>query len=597
LILRRMNIFKYYLKIISCHKSNKSNGNIRIKNISFIIPYIKKQKRAFIIAFFLLVINSALILPSPAITGNIIDNVFVRKNMSELSLLVIILFILLFSSNFINIFQEYYFLRLSKEFIYSIRGDLFEKILKLPFSIFSEFQTGYLVSRTDEVNQLGRFFSSTLLYLISDFIKFFGALFFLLHFNSKLTLISLIAMPLFFEISRRYIAGIRASSVDVLEKGARVREIVQESFSGIELIKTFAKEKKEVIKIKKKMRDLLESEIIQNLFSSISGRILGLVTGINLLIILWVSGYEIFKGRFTVGQYVAFVGYINFLYGPVQLLASTYLGFQNTIVACERIAEFFHSVAEDENPNRTYEIKKIAGEIEFKNVYYNYGNGRNCLDDISFTIKAEEKVAIVGASGAGKSTLINLILGLYEPRKGKIFVDGKDLKNITLASLRNKIGIVSQNIFLFNDTILDNIKYSRTDATIEDVIDAARASGAHEFIARLPYGYNTNAGEIGKKLSAGEKQRISIARAILKNPDVIIFDEPTAHLDNIMVKVIYESMKELFKYRTCIIISHHLIDIAWVDHVIVLEDGKISQDGKHEDLINKIGRYHELFQG
>jgi ABC-type multidrug transport system fused ATPase/permease subunit len=166
-----------------------------------------------------------------------------------------------------------------------------------------------------------------------------------------------------------------------------------------------------------------------------------------------------------------------------------------------------------------------------------------------------------------------------------------------LASLRNKIGIVSQNIFLFNDTILDNIKYSRADATIEDVIDAARASGAHEFIARLPCGYNTNAGEIGKRLSAGEKQRISIARAILKNPDVIIFDEPTAHLDNITVKVIYESMKELFKYRTCIIISHHLIDIAWVDHVIVLEDGKISQDGKHEDLINKIGRYHELFQG
>jgi subfamily B ATP-binding cassette protein MsbA len=386
------------------------------------------------------------------------------------------------------------------------------------------------------------------------------------------------------------------SSIEAMEKSAKVRGKIQETLLGIEVVKAYVKEGHEAAEIKTGLRNMIELEIIQNLFSSVSGKILGVLTSANLLVILWIGGHEIMAGRLTVGQYVAFVAYIGYLYGPIQMFALTFLQFQRAFMACKRISEFLDRTTEDERPERMHEFPVLKGDIRFEKVSYHYEGGNNVLHNVTFSIQAGEKIAFVGKSGVGKSTLVHLILGLYEPTIGRVEVDGIDIKTVRLESLRKRIGIVSQNIFLFDDSVLNNIKYSRPDASMDEVISAAQASGCHDFISHLPEGYETMAGEIGKKLSGGEKQRISIARCLLKKPDLIIFDEPTTHLDSGAIKNLITSIQKVFLNKTCIIISHHLDNINWVDRIFVLEEGCIVQEGTHANLVKKVGEYRELFE-
>jgi subfamily B ATP-binding cassette protein MsbA len=577
-------------------RRHKAEVDFKARELAFLLPHFKKSIPRYIGLFFLLLLSSGLSLPGPAITGHIIDHVFVSRDTAQLHLFVLLLLAILLVSEIVRIVQEYFLLRLSQEFTYSIRVRLLERILRYPLSFFKNYQTGYLVSRLDEVNLLGSFFSLTVLSLAENLIRFLGALFLISRYNLKLTVIAIFILPLFFGVAKRSMGVIRMTSINAMERNAKVRGKIQETLSGIEVVKTYAKEGKETAEIKTGLRNIIEMEILQNLFSSLSGRILGVVTGVNLLVILWVGGHEIMAGRLMVGQYVAFVAYIGYLYGPIQMFAVTFLQFQRAFMASKRISSFMGETAEDEGSDRTHEFKILRGDVKFENVRYHYGDGKDVLRDVSFSIRSGEKIAFVGKSGAGKSTLVHLILGLYEPIAGCIEVDGVDIRRVKLESLRNRIGIVSQNIFLFDDTILNNIKYSRPDALMEEVVAAAEAAGCHDFISRFPEGYNTGAGEVGKRLSGGEKQRISIARCLLKKPDLIIFDEPTAHLDSVAVKNLITSIRDLFREKTCLIISHHLNNINWVDRIYVLEEGRLVQVGTQKELEEKTGEYRDLFE-
>lgn len=592
-IIKYWNIWKTYSH---SHRNQNIDVNFRYRNFKFLYPHVKKALPRYLILLFLLMFSSALSLPKPAITGYIIDKVFVAKDVSKLNFLVLLLLSIILLSEAVSIIKEYFRLRLSQEFTFSIRTKLIKKILQFPLSFFKKFQTGYLVSRIEEVTNLGNFFSGTILSLLENLIRFLGAIFLIIQYNIKLTIISLFILPLFFEISRRSIGAIRGSSLGAIEKTAKVKGKIQDTISGIEVVKSFAKEDRETEEIQSGLRKKLEFDIIQSLFSSFSGRMLGIITGINLLVILWIGGHEIIAGRLTVGQYVAFVSYITFLYGPIQTFALTFLQFQKAIISSNRISSFLSKIGEDEQPGRQYEFKKIKGDICFKNVDFHYGDNKNVLTNISFSIREGEKIAIAGKSGVGKSTLVNLIVGLLDPTQGSVEIDEVDTKIIQLKSLRNRIGIVSQNIFLFNDSILNNIRFSQPDATLEDIIAAAKASGCHDFITDFSQGYNTNAGEVGSRLSGGEKQRISIARCLLKNPDLIIFDEPTSHLDQRSINILISTIMDLFKNKTTLIITHQLNNIQWVDKIIVLDNGRIVQQGKPEDLIEAEGVYKELLK-
>jgi len=593
-----MKLMEYLRGLLSyMHSAGKHRPQIgfQVRELAFLVPYLKKNSIRYLGLFFLLLLGSGLSLPGPAITGVIIDKVFFSKDARKLDLFVGLLLAILLVSEIVRLVQDYATMRLSQEFTYSVRSHLIERILKFPLAFFNEFQTGYLVSRLDEVGFLGGFFSANVPALAESAIRFAGAFFLISRYNLKLTLISVLVLPLFFEVARRSVASIRATTLGTMETSAKVRGKIQETLSGIEVVKTFAKENQEASAIKSGLRNIIELEILQNLFSSVSGRILGVITGVNLLVILWVGGHEIIAGRLTVGQYVAFVAYIGYIYGPIQMFAVTFLQFQRTAMACKRISEFQDKVAEDESPARTREFSHLQGSVRFAGVSYHYANDKEALRDINLSIRAGEKVALVGKSGAGKSTLVHLALGLHEPTLGRIEIDGIDLQTVRLESLRSRIGIVSQNIFLFDDSLLNNIRYCRPEASTEDVLAAARAAGCHAFISGFPAGYEANAGEIGNRLSGGEKQRISIARCLLKNPDLVIFDEPTAHLDREATKKMIASIEELFCDKTCIIISHHLDNINWVDRVFVLEEGRLVQEGTPADLIRTAGKYQDLF--
>lgn len=593
-------MIKKFIRIFISYSRKQKRDNTkhkaRTRELAFLLPYIKKNRFRYFGLSGLVILSSGLSLPGPYITGIIVDKVFVYKDESMLSVYVGILLVILLISEIVRISQEYHMLRLSQEFTYSIRIGLIERMLKYPLSFFKEFQTGYLVSRLDEANMLGNFFSLAILSLGENLVRFIGAIFLISRYSIKLTLIAIIVLPLLFEVARRSRGAIRATSMQAMEKSAKIRGKIQETMSGIELIKSYSKEGHETSEIKTGLRKMIELEIIQNLFSSVSGKMLGILTGMNLLVILWVSGHEIIKGRLTVGQYFAFVAYISFLYGPIQTFALTFMQFQRALIASKRISEFLDKTTEDERPERKCILSSVKGDIEFDNVNYYYDYGNNVLNKVTFFIRAGEKIAFVGKSGAGKSTLVNLILGFYEPTAGSIKIDGVDLSRVSLKSLRNRIGIVSQNIFLFDDSILNNIKYSRPEASMEEIVAAAKASGCHDFISSFSAGYETNAGEIGKKLSGGEKQRISIARCLLKNPDLVIFDEPTAHLDIPAIKSFIDSINNLFKDKTCIIISHNVNNVQWVDRVLVLDNGVIVQEGTHKTLIDEEGEYKKLFQ-
>ena len=589
-----------YLRLLFSYarpqEQEKAKLSVQKKDLSFLVPHLKKGIPRYIRLSFLVLLSSCLSLPGPALTAIIIDKVFVSKDAAKLNFLVSLLLAILLLSEVVRSVQEYSMLRLSQEFTYSVRVALVERILRYPLSFFKDFQSGYLVSRLDEVNLLGGFFSISILSVAENLVCFLGALLLISRYNLKLTLVAMIVLPLFFEVARRSVGALRASSVRTMEKIAKMRGKIQETLSGIEVVKTYAKEDRETAEIKSGLRKMVELEILQNLFSSVSGRLLGVITGVVLLVILWVAGMEIIAGRLTVGQYVAFVAYVAFLYGPMQTFAHAFLHFQRAVMACKRISSFLKKTAENESPERQHEIRSLQGDLLFENVRYNYGDGRDVLHDVSFSVRKGEKIAFVGKSGAGKSTLVYLILGLYEPTAGRIAIDGVDIRLVKLQSLRNRIGIVSQNIFLFDDTLLNNIKYSRPDASMEEVIAVSKSSGCHDFICAFPEGYETNAGEVGKRLSGGEKQRISIARCLLKNPDLVIFDEPTTHLDSIAARNLIASIRDLFKDQTCIIISHNLESISWMERIFVLDEGRLILEGTPKSLQAKEPEYRRLFE-
>ena len=359
-----------------------------------------------------------------------------------------------------------------------------------------------------------------------------------------------------------------------MEKNANLSRRIQESLSGIELIKSFSSEEREGERISFSLEDFKETNIKRSIQFALSSEIVGFIGGAGGFIVLWYSGWKIVEGSFTLGTYIAFSAYLAKLYGPTQIFANIGLSLQPAITALKRVSELFELTEEKDGGMR---VSKLRGEIEFRDVYFGYDNKGDVVKGISFKIKPSEKVLIQGPNGSGKSTIVKLLLGLYKCRRGKILIDGHDLDTLSLSSLRERISFVSQNVFLFNETIKNNILYSRPDAREEELIEAVKLSGAYEFIKNLPNGFETIVGEGGKTLSGGERKKLSIARAILKDSDIIIFDEATSELDSESEERIEELMKERFKEKTCLIISHKQMNSNIFDRIFRIEDGVLKE--------------------
>ncbi|MCM8778494.1 MAG: ABC transporter ATP-binding protein/permease [Candidatus Omnitrophica bacterium] len=532
----------------------------------------------------------------PSFLENLIS---VLNNTPRITLLKFtgILIIVLFTLKGITTFFQGYLMNLvSQKVIRDIRTLLYEKIQSLSLDFYIHSKTGILVSRiTYDVVWIQTAISEALADLIFYSFQLLLFTFIIFFIHPKLAFISFILLPLIGLPAVRIGKLLRKISKSAQEKMAEINAILYESITGARIVKAFSMEDYEIKRFKKFIQDfyrLMLNAVKKNLALGPITEFFGACAGV---FVLYLGGKEVIKGTISFGVFVLFLGALLSLLKPFKRLSKVYTINQQALSAVARIFEILNlqpSVKESPYP---YIMKSFEKEIVFENVSFSYGE-KVVLEEINLRINKGEIVAIVGPTGSGKTTLVNLIPRFYDPIKGRILIDGKDIKEMSLKSLRSHIGMVTQETILFNDTVKMNISYGRQEAEFAEIVMAAEVANAHEFIIRLPQGYDTLIGEQGAKLSGGERQRIAIARAVLKNPSILILDEATSQLDSAAERLVQEALERLMQERTVLIIAHRLSTIKGADRIVVLQNGRIAEIGKHEELMTRGTIYKQIYQ-
>lgn len=577
-------------------RQRPSGPTFRSADLRWLWTYVRPHVARIGAAAALLILVAVVAALVPAAVMYIIDRALPKRDLRAINVLLIGLALLYVLRPIASFLATYNFTVLGQTVQVRLRGDLFRRLLKLPLAYFERSQTGYLVARLGEVSSVAILFSSAMLIPLLGLLELLISGAVMIWIDWHLTLIVSLAMPMLYVAARVQSRGVRASTRSMMEQGALVSKHLQESLSGVQTIKEHAAEERESQKIASSLKKLLRSGIVQGVAGTLANESMTLVTGLISLAVLWTSAHFILRGSLTVGKYVGFSMYMLKFIGPLQIFATLSLGLQPALAGLRRLGELVEEVTEDDDPARSVALPHLRGSVSVSNVRFAYENQpRAALDGVSMSIGAGEYIALVGPSGSGKTTLVRLLLGLYPLQEGSIRIDDYDLRQVKLQDLRDRVGIVSQNVFLFNDTVRNNILFSRPDATEEEVIAAARAADAHEFIERLPKGYDTVVGERGARLSGGQMQRISIARAVLKQPDIVIFDEATSQLDGESEQRVWRAAERLFGDRTRIVISHRLSPVLAADRIVLLEAGRVVAIGTQAELLASCDRYRGLF--
>ena len=577
-------------------KSNTSKlaSGFQYSTFKELSPFVSKHWKKALISGALTLGAALLSLPQPFLSKYVVDEVLVAGKLRWLAIIMPIMALLLVSAAFVSLLQGFYFFRLQRDIVSDIQQELFNRLFRLPKSFYDSRQTGYLMSRiTGDVFNLQALFTSSIALLIPNVVKLLGGIFLLLYLNWKLAVLSFLFLPLFL-VLRVLKTKVRTTSETFMERTALFLKDLHQCLSAITVIKTFAAEKREKEKLTKTLHSSIQANVEQYVISSFSSQIVMLISSLGLIFVLCYGAWLVVKGEMTIGEFTAFNAYLAYLYNPFQMLSSMTVSLQPAFAALERVLEILKVVPEDKDDEGKQKVTKLNGEIVFDKVSFSYGDGLQAVTDVSFTAKPGEMIAIVGPSGAGKSTLMSLIIRLYKPASGEILLDGFDITSLNLRSVRERIGIVSQDVFLFDDTIGMNIRYGRLDASEREIQRAAQMAAAHEFITQMPLGYETQVGERGVKLSAGQRQRISIARAILKDPDILIFDEPTSALDATAETAIKETINVFHGKKTIFVVAHRLSTVISADKILVMHNGSITQSGKHKELMRQDGPYRTL---
>ncbi|NLM74991.1 MAG: ABC transporter ATP-binding protein [Clostridiaceae bacterium] len=478
-----------------------------------------------------------------------------------------------------------------------MRRDLFSHLQTLSFSYYDDVNTGKLMSRiTNDLFDISELAHHGPEDVFISFIKIVGAVIIMLTMNVRLTLIllalviALVVFTAFYNLKMRFVFAENRRKIAVVNAKA------QDSLAGIRVVKSFANEDIERHKFEEGNKEFLRTK--ENSYT-IMGRFFSgnqFLQGILYISVLVIGGYYLIIGKISTANLIAYILFINVFLNPIDRLVNFTEAFQRGMSGFERFLEILDTEPEIKDSENAVELKDVQGKIEFHNVSFSYNDKTEVLRNINLTIDKGQTVALVGPSGGGKTTFCSLIPRFYEVNEGSITIDGIDIRDITLSSLRQNVGVVQQDVYLFSGTVRDNILYGKPDATDEEIIRAAKLANAHDFILELENGYDTFVGERGVKLSGGQKQRISIARAFLKNPPILILDEATSALDNESERLVQESLDKLAKGRTTLIIAHRLSTIKNADKIIVLTQNGIEEQGTHEELIKKGGVYATLHQ-
>jgi subfamily B ATP-binding cassette protein MsbA len=478
-----------------------------------------------------------------------------------------------------------------------LRTDLFQHVQRLSHSFYQARQSGGIVSRlTADIALAQNFVGAAMTNIWMDVVACVFYLALLLSMDVQLTLVALLVFPLYILSMRTFGARSKRTSKQVQEAMEEFSGDLQERVAGYALVKSFASEQREVRAFFASARNLYDLVMDNTRITNLSSTLVQWLTEMATLALIWYGGYRIFRGQSTIGEVIAFIHLLRQLYFPVNRISEMNTVLHNSLAAIERIFEVFDTAPEVTERPKARALPRLAGEIRFEHVDFGYAPDRLILRDIDLRIRPGEVVALVGPSGAGKTTLVQLIPRFYDPTAGRVLMDGIDLREVTLRSLRSQIGIVAQDTILFSGTVRENILYGKPDASDDELLAVARAAHVEEFIADLPEGYDTLLGERGTKLSGGQRQRIAIARAFLIDPRILILDEATSALDSESERFIQDALARLMRDRTSVIIAHRLSTVLHADRIVVLDEGRIGQTGPHARLVEQDGLYRRLYE-
>jgi subfamily B ATP-binding cassette protein MsbA len=569
-------------------------------SIKALLAQVKPYRKEWILAVISMIAVAIFTAQLTLLVKQILDDVLIQTKQDALLRVSLLLIFFYAGKGIFSFLSSHLMTSIGLKIVRNLRNKLYSHIMYQSLTFFSAEKTGDLTARViSDTDRIQDAVSKALADLVKETFTLAGLLIVIFYLDWKLALISFTLFPLVVYPITRFSTRLRHASRKSQESISRLSQILFESITGSRIVQAYQMEDREAKKFESTSQKLLEEGLRSSRIVSFLSPFMELLSGVAAVLVMWYGSRQIQAGSLTAGDFTAFLSALFFMYTPIKKLSKSNQTIQQAVASYERVQAVLNRNEKIVEHPKAIDLPRVSNLIEFHDVSFGYAN-ETVLSGIDFAVHAGEVVALVGPSGAGKSTLVNLVPRLYDVSAGSILMDGHDVRNVTLNSLRSQIGLVSQEIILFDDTVAANIACGRPDALHEEIEEAARAAFAHDFISLLPNGYATEIGERGHRLSGGQRQRIALARAILRNPAILILDEATSELDAESEIAIQKALVNLLKNRITFIVAHRLSTIRKADKIIVLEHGQIQEIGTHEDLLDSKGLYrkfHELQYG
>jgi ATP-binding cassette, subfamily B, bacterial MsbA len=561
-----------------------------------LLALIKENKLRLFLAMVCMLVIAVASSATAFLVKPVLDDIFFNKDTAMLKIIPLVVILIYFLRGLGMYGQDYLMNYVGENIIKDLRNDLYDRIQDLPIAFFHKEQTGVLMSRiTNDVNIIKTMVSTAVTGSLKDSFTIVGLTFVIFYRDWKMALFAFIILPVAFfpivEFGRR----VRRISTGWQEAMADLNSFLHETFAGNKIVKAFGMESYEKKRFFNKTLDLFKLEMKGVIARSLSSPIMEFLGGLGIAFIIWYGGYKVITGSSTAGTFFSFMAAVLMLYDPVKKLSGLNNAVQQGLAAADRVFDIIETESGIKEKKNPVTIKRGPHRVTFENVFFKYDDVM-VLKDINLDVKAGEVLALVGMSGGGKTSLVNLIPRFYDVTRGAVRIDGMDIRDVSISSLRDQMGIVTQEPILFNDSIRNNIAYGKWNATDKEIIKASEAAYAYDFIQNFPNKFDTNIGELGGRLSGGEKQRICIARALLKDAPILILDEATSSLDAEAEMLVQKALENLMKGRTTFVIAHRLSTIDYADRIVVIVKGSIEEEGKQEELISMQGEFFKLYQ-